>query len=294
MSAYSRFDRISSGASAVLMLALVGALGPRLMQIVQTQPGLEGALILTGALATLALGWLALQRVVFPLLFRITPVRRLVLGRHYIEGTWVASQMGGAGGKRLMLLNIQPFKRSFAVSGHTLTPDLRVESNTHVDLAKLDWPVLSFRFRNTLSDGADGQSEGIGDIQFDMNESAPLRFVGFIEVLRGGRRIRLEATKLTRWRDIRGLRKQDSRGDILTSYWASLFDHQIAGKMEMPNRDDIEEVVHRRRASDWRESDATPAIDRIRKSGELGSKFADKPAVRLTGSDEGATKGDKD
>lgn len=296
MTPYNRFERLSSGLSVTLLLALVGAGGPRVLSFSAQLPAREEAMVLIGAMASLALVWICLRGLVFPVLFRIGPIRRLILGKHYIEGTWLAAERGGAMGPRLAVLNIRPARYGFTIAGHTLTPDFEVESNSRVEHFALDWPILSFKTRNALSDGTDGQSEGIGEIQFDENVAVPLRFTGSAELLRAGRRVRLEGAKLTRWRDVRGLRKLDTRRDVLTRYWKEFFEtremrqvlsieDETQGRAKRADKSVTSklDVVPRRRASDWRSRDETPATDRIRKQSKIGSKFSETTPVSLTG-----------
>ncbi|MGH1422820.1 MAG: hypothetical protein ACRBEQ_13480 [Hyphomonas sp.] len=298
MTPYSRFDRISSGLSVTALLLLVGLGAPRLVAFSAGLAPREGAMAVIGALAVLALIWICLRGLVFPILFRLSPVRRMVLGKQYIEGTWLAAERGGAKGPRLAVMNIRPARYGFAVTGHTLTPDFEVESNSRVEHYALEWPIISFKMRNALSDGTDGQSEGIGEIQFDENVAMPLRFTGFSELLRAGRRVRIEGTKLTRWRDVRGLRKLDTRREVLGRFWQQFYNTPAPAPLgKNPFAEDLtkrdkkaasakgvnEDVVPRRRASDWRDTDETPATDRIRAKSKIGSKFSKAEPVSLSG-----------
>lgn len=310
MTPYSRFERVSSGVSVAMLLALVGIGAPRLVAFSSSLGPREGALVVIGALAVLALSWICMRGLVFPVLFRLSPIRRMILGKQYIEGTWLAAERGGAKGARLAVVNIRPARNGFTVTGHTLTPDFEVESNSRVEHSRLDWPVLSYKMRNALSDGTDGQSEGIGEIQFDTNVAAPLRFTGFSELFRAGRRVRTEGAKLTRWRDIRGLRKLESRREVLGRYWQQFYNvpapvplgknpfaEDISGRNKPADKNDIaanvKDIVPRRRASDWRGSDDTPATDRIRKQSKIGSKFSNPEPVSLSGADAKTTPADK-
>lgn len=309
MTPYTRFDRISSGASVAILLALVGLGAPRLVAFSSALSPREGAMAVIGALAVLALTWICLRGLIFPVLFRLSSVRRMVLGKQYVEGTWLAAERGGAKGARLAVVNIRPARYGFTVTGHTLTPDFEVESNSRVEHFALDWPVLSYKMRNALSDGTDGQSEGIGELQFDENVAMPLRFTGFSELLGAGRRVRIEGAKLTRWRDVRSLRKLDARRDVLGRYWQQFYNTPAPAPLGAnPFAEDLTKrkkktgkvdgadkgIVPRRRASDWRETDDTPATDRIRAKSKIGSKFSKAEAVSLTGDkDGGAAKKDK-
>jgi hypothetical protein len=290
MNPYSRFRLVSSTASAALIVAGLCVFGAPVVKAVAETAGSGTSLWLAlgASVVVLVVFWLALTEAIFPSLFRFNAVRKMVLGKYYIEGTWLQAERGTNGGHRLAVIDIQPAGRSFIFSGYALNQDLEIESNTLIEFSKFEWPFMSFKYRNSLSDGADGQREGVGEIQFEMNRTAATRFNGFAQFVKAARRIKIEGAKLTKNAEVRRLRSLEGRKAVLEKYWNLFFNTSLetSARQAAPatRRPVIVEaasgpfverrqtgsapaessVVPRRRASDWRNEDATPTADRIR------------------------------
>jgi hypothetical protein len=290
MNPYSRFRLVSSTASAAIIVAGLSVFGAPVFTAVATAAGTGPSLwaALGGGVVVMVVFWLALTEAIFPSLFRFNAVRRMILGKYYIEGTWLQAERGTTGGHRLAVIDIQPSGRSFIFSGYALNQDLEIESNTLIEFSKFEWPFMSYKYRNSLSDGADGQREGVGEIQFEMNRSAATRFNGYAQFVKTARRIKVEGAKLTKNAEVKRLRTLEGRKSVLQRYWTLFFntslDTQAGASSPSARRPVIVEtaavplsdrrqaentsaegkVVPRRRASDWRNEDATPTADRIR------------------------------
>jgi hypothetical protein len=296
MNPYSRFRLVSSTASAAMIVAALCAFGQPLLTAVAgaAGPGTGLWISLGGAVTVLVVFWLALTEAIFPSLFRFNAVRRAILGKYYIEGTWLQAERGTAGGHRLAVIDIQPSGRTFIFSGYALNKDLEIESNTLIEFSKFEWPFMTYKCRNSLSDGADGQREGVGEIQFEMNRSAATRFNGYAQFVKAGRRNKIEGSKLTKNSEVKRLRSLESRKDVLEKYWSLFFNTTlntgtasaqppaarpviiettraaVAERRQASSASTDANVVPRRRASDWRAEDTTPTADRIRAKMEAG------------------------
>jgi hypothetical protein len=290
MNPYSRFRLVSSTASAAMIVAGLCAFGRPLLTAVAgaAGPGTGLWIALGGAVTVLVVFWLALTEAIFPSLFRFDAVRRAILGKYYIEGTWLQAERGTAGGHRLAVIDIQPSGRTFIFSGYALNKDLEIESNTLIEFSKFEWPFMTYKYRNSLSDGADGQREGVGEIQFEMNRSAATRFNGYVQFVKAARRIKIEGAKLTKNSEVKRLRSLESRKVVLEKYWSLFFNTSlnagaaavqpaaarpviveatravVAERRQAASASTESKVVPRRRASDWRAEDTTPTADRIR------------------------------
>ncbi len=290
MNPYSRFRLVSSTASAAIIVAGLCAFGQPLLTAVAgaAGPGTGLWIALGGAVTVLVVFWLALTEAIFPSLFRFNAVRRAILGKYYIEGTWLQAERGTAGGHRLAVIDIQPSGRTFIFSGYALNKDLEIESNTLIEFSKFEWPFMTYKYRNSLSDGADGQREGVGEIQFEMNRSAATRFNGYAQFVKTARRIKIEGAKLTKNSEVKRLRSLESRKVVLEKYWSLFFNTTlntstatvqppaarpvivettravVAERRQAASASTEGKVVPRRRASDWRSEDTTPTADRIR------------------------------
>jgi len=168
---------------------------------------------------------------IFPALFRFNSVRRLVLGKYYYEGTWLQSEKG-EGHSRLSVIDIQPQGKGFIFSGYSLNKDLEIESNTLIEFSKLDWPFMTYKYRNSLSDGGDGKREGVGEIQFEMNKASARRYNGYVQYVKNQARVKIEGAKLTSNSEVKQLRTLRGRQKVFAKYWDLFFNSSIR-KTEM-------------------------------------------------------------
>lgn len=186
----------------------------------QSGPGLMAA---TGAsLALLVVGWLAMTEVIFPLIFRSRVVRQIILGKYYIEGTWLQAERG-VDEKRMSVIDIQPDGDRFIFSGYSLNEDLEIQSNIMIEFSRFEWPFMVYKYRNSLSDGGDGRRDGVGEIQLEMNRSSARRYNGFLQYVKSDERLKIEGAKLTRESEVNQLRRLDGRQQIFEKYWKLFF-----------------------------------------------------------------------
>ncbi len=235
MNPYSRFGRVSNTVSAAIILSALAFAGPNILTAVETVSAGNSATMLSylgGAVVLVVVFWIAMTEAIFPILFRMTSVRRLVLGKYYFEGTWLQSEKG-EGHERLSVIDIQPRGKSFIFSGYSLNSDLEIESNTLIEFSKLDWPFMTYKYRNSLSDGADGKRDGVGEIQYEMNRAAARRYNGYVQYVRGDARLRIEGAKMTSNREVKKLRTLQGRRDVFRKYW-NLFFNASVHRLEAP------------------------------------------------------------
>ena len=226
MNPYSRFTTVSTLMAATLTIGAVLAFGMPAFEAIskynggQTGPGLMAA---TGAsLALLVVGWLAMTEVIFPLVFRISAVRKMVLGKYYIEGTWLQAERG-QDEKRMSVIDIQPDGNRFIFSGYSLNEELEIQSNIMIEFSRFEWPFMVYKYRNSLSDGSDGRRDGVGEIQLEMNRSSARRYNGFLQYVKSDERLKIEGAKLIGEAEVDQLRRLDGRHKIFDKYWKLFF-----------------------------------------------------------------------
>lgn len=229
MNPYSRFGLVSNTVSAAAILSVLALIGPQFASAIQasTEAGsiaMWGSL--AGAVTVMVVFWLAMTEAIFPSLFRLNSVRRMILGKYYFEGTWLQSEKG-EDHKRLSVIDIQPDGKGFIFSGYSLNENLEVESNTLIEFSKLEWPFMTYKHRNSLSDGADGKREGVGEIQFEMNKAAARRYNGFVQYVRQENRVRIEGAKLTSNSEVKNLRTLQGRQKVFSKYWDLFFNASV-------------------------------------------------------------------
>lgn len=227
MNPYNRFSLFSSSVTAALILAVLAMSGPAILKAVnQSGANLTNlGVFAVAAVTVMVVFWMAFTEVILPSLFRLDWVRKMILGRYYIEGTWLQAEKGGETA-HIAVIDIQPNGKSFTFSGYALDENMDVNSNVLLELSKFDWPFLTFKYRNSLSDGSDGQRDGVGEVQFEMNRAAARRYNGYSQYIKADVRTRLEGAKLTKGSQVRRLRTLEGREEIVDQYWDLFFGRQ--------------------------------------------------------------------
>ena len=226
MNPYTRFNKVSNLMAAGAITATILAFGlPSFERISSLANGDTGPTLMAtigAGIALLVVGWLALTGTVFPILFRMTALRKLILGKYYIEGTWLQAERG-VEERRMSVIDIQPNGYRFIFSGYALNEELEIEANTLIEFSRFEWPFMVYKYRNSLSDGSDGKREGVGEIQLEMNQTSARRYNGFLQYVRGTDRLKIEGAKLTSQAEVRSLRRLDGRQRVFEKYWKLFF-----------------------------------------------------------------------
>jgi hypothetical protein len=275
MNPYERFRTVASLLASSAVLAGIVAFGPLVRQtLLQVAgPGIVAQwACLAGAGLVLLVVWSVLGGVIFPGLLKLGLVRRWVLGRAYVEGSWIQAERGGPAGPRLAIVSLKPSRKGVSLTATTLTRTGEIESGLQAEYHQFDWPRLDFKFRETLPSESGRQAEGFGEIQFDLTGGAPGRYAGCLQVSGADKRIKTEAVKLTSWKERRQLRSLDGRRDVLSKYWSAFFEGPIVPAAREDGDSSAKgarksgkiEVLRQRGAKDLRKSDTTPTADRIR------------------------------
>ncbi len=229
MNPYSRFGLVSNTVSAAAILTVLAFVGPQFvasLEAVGSAGSTSSMLAVGGGVVVMVVFWLAMTEAIFPALFRFNSVRRLILGKYYFEGTWLQSEKG-EDHQRLSVIDIQPDGKGFIFSGYSLNEDLEIESNTLIEFSKMEWPFMTYKHRNSLSDGADGKRDGVGELQFEMNRAASRRYNGFVQFVRSPDRLRVEGAKLTSNREVKDLRTLQGRQKVFSKYWDLFFNTSL-------------------------------------------------------------------
>lgn len=223
---YGRFLVVSNAISAALVLTLVSLVsGPAFAayKAAQFQADFAPFAAAGAALGVTIVVWLALTDAVLPFFFRYTSIRRVILGKHYMEGTWIQAEKH-EGAPRMAVIEIQPAGVSFRFSGYAVDENLDVQSNVVMEFSKFDWPFMTYKFRNSLADNADQGREGVGEIHFEANRHAPRSYNGFVQTVNSLGRVKIEGVRLMKGREIKDLRSLEYRAEVIDKYWGLFFE----------------------------------------------------------------------
>lgn len=305
MTPYSRFRMISNVTTTTLVMGAVFALWPVASGMIAAATGsLTPAYwaATAGAVLTALLVSLTISGAVFPVLFRMGFLRRMVLGQHYLEGLWVQAEHDDENGNRLTLVQIKPQGYGYTFSGQIFDRNLNVMSQSPVEMMRCGPLDISY-FYATLP-GSDGERSDSGRayLSFRPFRGRALAYTGYGQSDLMRHSFRIEGVKVRKWKELRRLQKRDTQAEILAAYWEKFFNEAVTVEEdlpEVPELADLQEafeppairrpvivetrqsafmdrrngdseaesdgpVIQRRRASDWRSEDTTPTADRIR------------------------------
>ena len=93
---------------------------------------------------------------------------------------------------------------------------------------------MTYKHRNSLSDGMDGQRDGVGELQFEMNRAASQRYNGFVQFVRSADRIRVEGAKMTSNKEVKSLRTLEGRQKVFSKYWRLFFNNAVTEIITRP------------------------------------------------------------
>jgi len=222
---YGRFAVVSNAVSAGVVLSLMGVSAQPVLKVfnsaeiqTQTTSFMAGAAALLVAIVV----WLSLSHAILPFFFRYTLIRRLILGRHYMEGTWIQAEKS-PDAPRMAIIEIQPKGMSFRFSGYAVDDTLEVQSNVALEFSHFDWPFMTYKFRNTLAETSDDSREGVGEIHFESNRQTPRSYNGFVQIVNRAGRTKIEGVRLRKSREIKELRSLEGRAEVIDHYWGLFF-----------------------------------------------------------------------
>ena len=167
---YKRFDKLKNATVVSGLTLTFGAaryfhnqLPKSVDQFVST------ILLLAYALVPLML-WLTISYIVVPIVLERRFFRKFVLGRRYVEGTWVEWTRGPTGKEGITIIDIQPDKETFAIHGFSNNEQGIINHAFRVTLRKFDWPYLYYCYESTAG-GSYGEHQGVGVFQFSSRQA---------------------------------------------------------------------------------------------------------------------------
>lgn len=264
MNPYKRFQIVSGALSGAAVLAGFGFLAKGV--IVEPMTYQSGAAFFGLTVAAVII-WYTINQQLMPLVFENSELRARVLGRKNIEGTWLQAERSGET-LRISVIGIRPGDDGFTMNGYAMDENLDVVSNISLEHAKLEWPYMSYKFRNTFVDAEDPAREGLGELQFEESNRRPVRFNGFCKLTNTGSRYSIEGVRLTKSEDLSLLQTLEGREELVDTYWELFFERDVRKEERRADRKARREQARRRRQHDTEgpleltsPSDGGPAAD---------------------------------
>lgn len=266
MNPYSRFQIVTGAVSGAVVLAGFGFLARDILtQPLTTQSGFA----FTGLTAAAVAIWYTISHHMMPIVLENQGLRSRVLGRQNVEGTWLQAERSETG-TRISIIGISPGQDGFDLTGYAMNEDLDVVSNISLDHAKLNWPALSFKFRNTLVDSEDPTREGFGELQFEQGNSRPVRFNGYCKLTGTAGRYSIEGVRLSRADDLELLETLEGREELVERYWELFFERDVRRAERKADRTARRSARRRQMADDTLE--LNHAVEETGPAGKLKSR----------------------
>lgn len=138
-----------------------------------------------------------LFKFIFETIFEMSEVvRKILLGREFVEGTWLDLLSHGGVPFACGVTRIVSSGSSLRITGE----DYDIDSNScgyyAVDMLLFEFPKIKYKYTYQKSDNKGLAQEGFGEIQFMERNGRPIKYAGFSFNLKEDRRVTFESWKV--------------------------------------------------------------------------------------------------
>ena len=137
---------------------------------------LGAQLAIDAVLVTVALTFL--QELFATMLVEASWLRRLLLGRKYVEGTWIDVVSYPDHDQQIGIVYIGSHKSGLTYHGENLDLEGRFVNSFRAESVKVDFPHILFHYREDVGRGVPFLA-GVGGITFDRRTGRPARYTGY-------------------------------------------------------------------------------------------------------------------
>lgn len=129
-------------------------------------------------------------------------LRRLLLGRAFVEGTWIDVAYIDDRPVAAGIVRIEPASLGLRLSGEVFDLDGRPNGSFRSELADLFWPTLCYKYSAVRSESPTHDDfQGYSEIQFAERDGKSMRYQGYYCDLFQGRRIDVVGARLSEQED---------------------------------------------------------------------------------------------
>jgi len=179
-----------------ISLAISAVLAQQAASWVEKQKTAPGWLPAIVALLIIGGGSYALRLFLELFLDSSKRLRKFILGRQFIEGTWL--DISKAEGQPIIIAvsRIEFAGSSVRFAGEDFSMDTRRRGHYLTDIAWLDWPRLKYKYTYQVSDACQISNQGYGEKLFIERDGLPREYVGFYFDLLEGKRVTYEGWRV--------------------------------------------------------------------------------------------------
>jgi len=129
-------------------------------------------------------------------------LRRVLLGRQYIEGTWFDIMRKDNKAAEVGFSRISYTHEGIEYSGEDYNLEMDQCFPFRAEIVQMNWPTLHYVYTSNRSDSKEQTTKGYGEIDFQTERrGSPKKSVGKYFVLRGTEKIFFEGIKLNEKKD---------------------------------------------------------------------------------------------
>lgn len=107
-----------------------------------------------------------------------SPIRWLVLGWHYVEGTWLDVMWKENAVLAIGITRIHADGQKIRITGDDFDPNGQFTGRYWTEILSIDWPRVRYLYHYHRSDASSPADPGFATIQFDERRGRPVRYKG--------------------------------------------------------------------------------------------------------------------
>jgi hypothetical protein len=123
-------------------------------------------------------------------------VRKLLLGREFVEGTWLDLLSHDGVPFAYGITRIVSTGASLRITGEDYDLDASSTGFYRIDMLMFEFPKIKYKYTYQKSDNPGLAQEGFGEIQFMERNGPPKKYAGFSFNLKDDRRVTFESWKV--------------------------------------------------------------------------------------------------
>jgi len=176
-------------------------------------------IMLMAVLITAALVFLGAKFVLEELFRQFLPLRRWVLGKFYIEGTWCERVRRDGVPHGISIVQLLPDGYSVVIAGTNYNPKGVSQSSFRGKLMEMNWPTATFHHNNNTTVGPPDTRPGIGTITFSDRHPFPNHFSAHYAHVTEGVSYSVNAFRLEDEADLAQISSAHDRQAWLLAQW---------------------------------------------------------------------------
>ena len=160
-------------------------------------------------------------------------LRRLLLGRQFVEGTWFDLSVEDGQPIIVGVSRVEFSGTTVRFSGEDFAVDGTRQGHYLADLTSLEWPKLKYKYTYHVSDAPQLSKQGYGEAQFIERDGPPKEYVGFYFELLVGKRVTYEGWRVEDPEILAQLDDRVRRRHVIKNFLRPRFEEVAEKRLEL-------------------------------------------------------------